>query len=152
MINIGKCYRRQSDVTHVPMFHQFDGMVVDENINITHLKGTLDYFAKQFYGPEVVSRIRPYNFNFTEPSFEVDFSCVHCNQRGCKFCKSGWHEVGGAGMIHPNVLRAGGVDSKKYSGFAFGWGVERVHLLKPNLNIDDIRILYNTDLRYLKQF
>ncbi|OGY07976.1 MAG: phenylalanine--tRNA ligase subunit alpha [Candidatus Blackburnbacteria bacterium RIFCSPHIGHO2_01_FULL_43_15b] len=158
MINIAKCYRRQSDNTHAPMFHQFEGLVIDEGINITHLKGTIDYFAKQFYdsgrdhGPTAVSRIRPFHFMFTEPSFEVDFSCVHCEGRGCRFCKSGWHEVGGAGMVHPNVLKAGGIDPKKYSGFAFGWGVERAQLLKPGIELDDLRTLYSTDLRYLKQF
>lgn len=152
MINIAKCYRRQSDVTHVPMFHQFEGLVVDERINITHLKGTIDFFAKQFYGAKARSRIRPFHFMFTEPSFEVDFSCVHCSGTGCRFCKSGWHEVGGAGMVHPNVLRAGGIDPKKYTGFAFGWGVERAQLLKPGIELDDLRTLYSTDLRYLKQF
>lgn len=152
MINIAKCYRRQSDVTHIPMFHQFEGLVIDKGINIAHLKGTIDHFAKAFYGPTAVSRIRPFHFMFTEPSFEVDFSCVHCNGRGCRFCKSGWHEVGGAGMVHPNVLKAGGINPKEYTGFAFGWGVERAQLLKPGIELDDIRILYSTDLRYLKQF
>lgn len=152
MINIAKCYRRQSDNTHVPMFHQFEGLVIDEGINITHLKGTIDYFAKKFYGPTAVSRIRPFHFMFTEPSFEVDFSCVHCGGKGCRFCKSGWHEVGGAGMVHPNVLKAGGIDPKKYTGFAFGWGVERAQLLKPGIELDDLRTLYSTDLRYLRQF
>lgn len=158
MINIAKTYRRQSDVTHVPMFHQFEGLVIDKEINITHLKGTIDYFAKNYYGastqhgPKAVSRIRPFHFRFTEPSFEVDFSCVHCNGQGCRFCKSGWHEVGGAGMVHPSVLRAGGIDPKIYTGFAFGWGVERTTLLKPGIGVDDVRTLYSTDLRFLKQF
>lgn len=152
MINIAKCYRRQSDQTHYPMFHQFEGLVVDEGINITHLKGTIDYFARQFYGTEAKSRIRPFNFRFTEPSFEVDFSCVHCAGRGCKFCKSGWHEVGGAGMVHPNVLKAGNIDPNKYSGFAFGWGVERTLLLRPDVKIDDIRTVYDTSLNTLEQF
>lgn len=152
MINISKCYRRQSDVTHVPMLHQFEGLVIDKGINITHLKGTIDHFAKEFYGKGVKSRIRPYNFPFTEPSFEVDFSCVHCGGRGCKFCKGGWHETGGAGMVHPAVLRNGGIDPSEYSGFAFGWGVERTYLMKPGLGIDDLRTVYSTDLRYLKQF
>ncbi|OGM30204.1 phenylalanine--tRNA ligase subunit alpha [Candidatus Woesebacteria bacterium RIFCSPHIGHO2_01_FULL_44_10] len=151
MINIAKCYRRQSDATHVPMFHQFEGLVVDKGINITNLKGTLDYFGKKLYGSKSVSRIRPFNFKFTEPSFEVDFRCVHCDGKGCKFCKSGWHEVGGAGMVHPNVLKAGGIDPGVYSGFAFGWGLERVYLLKPGLNINDIRTVYRTNLAYLEQ-
>jgi len=152
MINIAKCYRRQSDVTHVPMFHQFEGLVIDKGITVSHLKGTIEHFAKSFFGASGVSRIRPYNFRFTEPSFEVDFQCVHCNGRGCKFCKSGWHEVGGAGMVHPNVLRAGGLDPNEYTGFAFGWGVERVSLLRPGLGINDLRTLYSTDLRVLTQF
>jgi len=158
MINIARCYRRQQDATHTQMFHQFEGLVVDEGINIQNLKGTLDYFAKEFYGEGTKSRIRPFHFQFTEPSFEVDFSCHICNGTGkkdgekCKFCKSGWHEVGGAGMVHPNVLKAGGIDPEKYTGFAFGWGVERTYTLKEGLNIDDIRLLYSGDLRFLKQF
>lgn len=158
MINIGRCYRRQQDATHTQMFHQFEGLVVDKGINIQHLKGTLDYFAEQFYGKGTKSRIRPFHFQFTEPSFEVDFSCHICHGTGmletgkCKFCKSGWHEVGGAGMVHPNVLKAGGIDPNEYTGFAFGWGVERTYTLKEGLNIDDIRLLYSGDLRFLQQF
>ena len=153
MINIARCYRRQQDATHTQMFHQFEGLVVDEGINLQHLKGTLDHFAQEFYGPGARSRIRPFHFQFTEPSFEVDFSCQICGGQGdCKFCKSGWHEVGGAGMVHPNVLKAGGIDPDKYTGFAFGWGVERTYTLKPGLNIDDIRLIYSGDLRFLEQF
>lgn len=158
MINIARCYRRQQDATHTQMFHQFEGLVVDKGITIQHLKGTLDYFAKEFYGPGTKSRIRPFHFQFTEPSFEVDFSCHICGGTGvvddhkCKFCKSGWHEVGGAGMVHPNVLKAGGIDPAEYTGFAFGWGIERTYTLKPGLHIDDIRLLYSGDLRFLEQF
>jgi phenylalanyl-tRNA synthetase alpha chain len=168
MINIARCYRRQQDATHTQMFHQFEGLVVDKGITIQHLKGTLDYFAEAFYGPGTKSRIRPFHFQFTEPSFEVDFSCHICGGTGeistaadathpatktkCKFCKSGWHEVGGAGMVHPNVLKAGGIDPTQYTGFAFGWGVERTYTLKEGLNIDDIRLLYSGDLRFLEQF
>ncbi len=167
MINIGRCYRRQQDATHTQMFHQFEGLVIDKKINIQHLKGTLDYFAKEFYGPNTKSRIRPFHFQFTEPSLEVDFSCHICNGTGfldnevdkpenerkkCKFCKSGWHEVGGAGMVHPNVLKAGGFDPDVYTGFAFGWGVERTYTLKQGLNINDIRLLYSGDLKFLEQF
>ena len=152
MLNIAKCYRRQQDVTHTAMFHQFEGLVIDKGINIQHLKGTLDYFARKFYGPQAKSRIRPFMFRFTEPSFEVDFSCTHCSGKGCRFCKSGWHEVGGAGMVHPNVLKAGGIDPDKYTGFAFGWGVERVYTLKPGLSLDDIRLFYGNNLDFLKQF
>jgi len=151
MINIAKCYRRQSDVSHVPMFHQFEGLVVDKNINITNLKGTLNHFAKSFFGLNRTTRIRPYHFQFTEPSFEVDISCNVCNGKGCKLCKEGWVEIGGAGMVHPNVLKNCGVDSKIYSGFAFGWGVERTYMMKSGLSVPDIRLLYSSDLRILKQ-
>jgi phenylalanyl-tRNA synthetase alpha chain len=152
MINIAKCYRRQSDVTHVPVFHQFEGLVIDKGVSIVNLKGTLDYFAKAFYGKDRVTRLRPYHFQFTEPSFEIDISCGVCDGRGCKVCKGGWLELGGAGMVHPNVLKAGKVDPNIYSGFAFGWGVERVLMMKDGLNVPDLRMLYSTDLRYLTQF
>ena len=152
MVNITKCYRRQQDVSHIPMFHQFEGLVIDEGISIVHLKGTLDYFAKIFFGPNRVTRLRPHHFQFTEPSFELDISCGVCNGNGCKFCKAGWVELGGCGMVHPNVLKNGKIDPKKYSGFAFGWGVERAYLMKAGLNIPDIRLIYSSDLRYLKQF
>ena len=152
MLNLGKCYRRQQDATHCIMFHQFEGLVIDKNISIPHLKGTLDFFGSQFFGPKIKSRIRPFHFQFTEPSFEVDFTCTTCKGKGCRFCKSGWVEVGGAGMVHPDVLRAGKIDPKIYSGFAFGWGVERVLRLKPGLNIDDIRLLYSHNLEFLNQF
>ncbi len=152
MINVAKCYRRQSDASHVPMFHQFEGLVVDENISIVNLKGTLDYFAKNFFGPQRKTRLRPYNFPFTEPSFEVDITCDICSGKGCKVCKEGWLEIGGAGMVHPNVLKAGGIDPKRYTGFAFGWGVERVMMMKSGLKIPDLRLLYSTDLRFLRQF
>ncbi len=158
MVNIARCYRRQQDVTHTQMFHQFEGLVVDKGITIQHLKGTLDHFAREFYGPDVKSRLRPFHFKFTEPSFEVDFSCSICKGTGqlggesCRFCKSGWHEVGGAGMVHPNVLKAGGIDPEKYTGFAFGWGVERTYALRPGLHLDDIRLLFTADPRFLEQF
>lgn len=158
MINIAKCYRRQSDISHVAMFHQFEGLVVDKNINITNLKGTLDHFAKTFFGPNRATRLRPYHFQFTEPSFEVDISCNVCGGTGktplgisCKLCKEGWLEIGGAGMVHPNVLANCGVDPKVYSGFAFGWGVERTYMMKSGLSVPDIRLLYSSDLRVLKQ-
>lgn len=152
MLNIGKCYRRQIDVSHTPMFHQFEGLVIDKNISITHLKGTLDYFVKSYFGQKRKSRIRPYHFQFTEPSFEVDVSCGVCLGKGCKLCKGGWLELGGAGMVHPNVLKAGKIDIKIYSGFAFGWGVERVLMMKEGIKLDDLRLLYSNDLRFLKQF
>lgn len=159
MINIAKCYRRQSDVSHEFMFHQFEGLMIDKGINITHLKGVIDFFAKQFYGLNSKSRIRPFHFQFTEPSFEVDFSCSICKGTGklkdgtrCRLCKEGWLEIGGAGMVHPNVLRNGGIDPGVYSGFAFGWGVERTYLTREGTNIDDIRILYKNDVQFLQQF
>ncbi len=152
MINIAKCYRRQSDVSHSQMFHQFEGLVVDEDISIVNLKGTLDYFARTFFGPERKTRLRPYHFQFTEPSFEVDITCGICDGKGCKVCKAGWLEMGGAGMVHPNVLKAGGIDTKKYSGFAFGWGVERVLMMRSGISIPDLRLLYSPDLRFLTQF
>ncbi|MEK7610746.1 MAG: phenylalanine--tRNA ligase subunit alpha [Patescibacteria group bacterium] len=150
MLNISKCYRRQSDITHTPMFHQFEGLLVDQTASITDLKGTIDYFVKNYFGPKMQSRIRPYNFRFTEPSFEVDVTCAVCKGQSCTTCKDGWVELGGAGMVHPNVLRNGKVDHDKYSGFAFGWGVERCFMMKYNVN--DIRLLYSTDLRILQQF
>lgn len=157
MLNIAKCYRRQSDISHAPMFYQFEGLVIDENINITHLKGTLDYFFKSYFGPDRQARIRPYHFQFTEPSFEVDVSCSECHGAGilasgevCRVCKNGWLEIGGAGMVHPQVLKNGGLDPQKYTGFAFGWGVERVLMMKYGLG--DIRLLFEGDLRFLQQF
>jgi phenylalanyl-tRNA synthetase alpha chain len=159
MISIGKTYRRQSDVTHAPMFHQFEGLYVDKGVAITHLRGVLDYFAKSFFGPDRKTRLRPFHFRFTEPSFEIDISCGVCGGTGlgadrqkCRVCKRGWLELGGAGMVHPNVLKAGGVDPKKYSGFAFGWGVERTYMMKEGMRLDDIRLLYKNDIRFLKQF
>lgn len=152
MLNIAKCYRRQSDVSHTQMFHQFEGLVVAEGINISHLKGVLDYFVKSYFGEKRTFRIRPYHFQFTEPSFEIDISCGVCNGKGCKLCKAGWLELGGAGMVHPKVLKAGKVDPRKYTGFAFGWGVERVLMMKEGISIDDLRILYSNDLNFLEQF
>lgn len=151
MINIAKCYRRQIDISHYPMFYQFEGLVVDKDISITNLKGTIDYFAKSFLGPERVTRLRPYHFQFTEPSFEVDVSCNVCGGRGCKLCKEGWLELGGAGMVHPNVLKECGIDPKVHSGFAFGWGVERTYMMKSGLSVPDVRLVYSDDLRILKQ-
>ena len=159
MINIAKCYRRQSDITHVPMFYQCEGLVVDRKVSVTHLKGTIEYFIKSFFGPDRTIRLRPYHFQFTEPSFEIDVSCGICSGKGvqenglrCRVCKEGWLELGGAGMVHPNVLKAGGIDPEEWSGFAFGWGVERTMLMKSGLKIPDIRDMYRNDLRFLNQF
>src|SRR3989339_1577381 len=169
MINISKCYRPNWDATHTPMFYQFEGLCVDKNITIANLKGTLDYFAEKYFGIGTKTRLRPHHFQFTEPSFEVDISCNNCqgtgiighrqggqNQKGhpkgvrCKVCKSGWLELGGTGMVHPNVLKDGGIDPKKYSGWAFGFGIERVIMMKYGL--DDIRNYYSGDIRFLEQF
>lgn len=152
MINIGKCYRRQSDISHVPMFHQFEGLTVDRSITMRELIGTIEYFVKNFFGTERKVRLRPYHFRFTEPSFEVDVTCGICSAKGCLYCKEGWSEIAGAGMVHPNVLRAGGYDPKKYTGFAFGFGIERSYMMKNNLNIPDVRLLYSNDIRFLEQF
>lgn len=152
MINIAKCYRRQIDVSHTPMFHQFEGLYIDKHVSIGHLKGVLDYFAKQFFGPNRTTRIRPFHFQFTEPSFEVDVTCGVCLGKGCKLCKEGWLELGGAGMVHPTVLKNGGIDPTQYSGFAFGWGIERCFMMKSGTQIDDIRLLYTNDVRFLEQF
>ncbi|MBM5790002.1 phenylalanine--tRNA ligase subunit alpha [Candidatus Parcubacteria bacterium] len=155
MININRTYRRQMDITHIPMFHQFEGLLIDKGVAVTHLKGVLDYFALAFFGGGRKTRLRPHHFRFTEPSFEVDISCGVCggNESGaCRLCKGGWLELGGAGMVHPRVLEAGGVDPSVYSGFAFGWGVERTLMMREGIKIDDIRILYKNDLRFVTQF
>ncbi|MBU4315268.1 phenylalanine--tRNA ligase subunit alpha [Patescibacteria group bacterium] len=158
MMNINKCYRRQADVTHAPMFHQFEGLMIDKNVTIAQLKGVFDFFVKRFFGPDREVRLRPHHFRFTEPSFELDISCNLCGGIGkvdgkkCRMCKQGWLELGGAGMVHPNVIKAGGLDPEVYTGFAFGWGVERTFMMKSGMNIADIRILYKNDLRFLKQF
>ena len=157
MLNIARCYRRQIDVSHTPMFHQFEGLLIDEIITIANLKGTLNYFTAKFFGPKRQVRLRPHYFRFTEPSFEVDVTCGICLGRarlpsgqGCRFCKSGWVELGGAGMVHPKVLEAGNINSHKYTGFAFGWGIERAIAIKTG--IGDIRLLYQNDIRFLEQF
>jgi phenylalanyl-tRNA synthetase alpha chain len=158
MINIAKTYRPNWDATHTPMFHQFEGLCIDKDINITHLKGTIDYFVKEFFGKERNIRLRPAHFQFTEPSFEIDVSCGIClgkgevNGKKCRVCKSGWLELAGAGMVHPNVLKMGGIDPKVYTGWAFGFGPERCMMMREEMKIDDIRILYSGDIRFLEQF
>lgn len=150
MINISRCYRRQIDVSHTPMFHQFEGLLIDKNVSIADLRGTFDFFTTAFFGPNRITRLRPHHFRFTEPSFEVDVTCGVCAGRGCRLCKDGWLELGGAGMVHPNVLENGKIDPKIYSGFAFGWGIERTIAMKTEL--PDIRLLYQNDIRFLEQF
>ncbi|MDQ0161120.1 phenylalanine--tRNA ligase subunit alpha [Bacillus alveayuensis] len=148
----GKVYRRDTDdATHSHQFTQIEGLVVDENIRMSDLKGTLEVFAKKLFGKDREIRLRPSFFPFTEPSVEVDVSCFSCGKKGCSVCKgTGWIEILGAGMVHPNVLEMAGFDSKKYRGFAFGMGPERIAMLK--YGIDDIRHFYTNDLRFLKQF
>jgi phenylalanyl-tRNA synthetase alpha chain len=148
----GRVYRRDDDdATHSHMFNQIEGLVIGENIRMSDLKGTLLQFVQQLYGPETQIRLRPSFFPFTEPSVEVDVSCASCGGSGCRMCKhTGWLEILGAGMVHPRVLEMGGYDPEKYTGFAFGFGVDRIALLK--YDIDDIRHLYSSDVRFLKQF
>jgi phenylalanyl-tRNA synthetase alpha chain len=147
----GKTYRRDADTTHSPMFHQVEGLAVDTNISMGDLKGTLELFAREMFGPGVSIRFRPSFFPFTEPSAEVDVSCFGCGGSGCRLCKqSGWLEILGSGMVHPNVLRNVGYDPEQVTGWAFGMGVERVAMLK--YRIDDIRLFFENDLRFLGQF
>ena len=148
----GRTFRCDTaDATHSPMFHQVEGLVVDEGITMADLKGVLDSFAKQMFGSETKTKFRPHHFPFTEPSAEMDVSCFKCGGKGCRVCKgSGWIEILGCGMVHPNVLKVGGIDTEKYTGFAFGVGVERVAMLK--YGIDDIRLMYENDMRFIEQF
>ncbi len=152
IISPGRVYRAdEADATHSPVFHQLEGLVIDENITMGDLKGTLDEFARQMYGEGISTRFRPSFFPFTEPSAEVDLTCANCKGKGCRMCKgTGWIEVLGAGMVNPHVLEMCGIDPKKYSGFAFGMGVERTALLK--YNIPNLRYLYENDLRFLTQY
>lgn len=148
----GRCFRNDEiDATHSPMFHQIEGLVIDKGITMADLKGTLDMFAKRLFGSQTKTKFRPHYFPFTEPSGEVDVSCFKCGGEGCRFCKySGWIEILGCGMVHPNVLEECGIDSTVYNGFAFGMGLDRVTMLK--YEIDDIRVLFENDIRFIKQF
>ena len=152
MISPGRVFRSDSiDATHSPSFYQVEGLAVDKHITMTDLKGTLTEFAKELFGPDTKTRFRPHHFNFTEPSAEMDVSCFKCQGKGCRFCKGeGWIEILGCGMVHPNVLDMCGIDSREYTGFAFGVGLERIALLK--YEIDDMRLLYENDQRFLDQF
>ena len=155
MINIARCFRRNWDLTHTPMFHQFEGLCIDKNINISHLKGAISHFVKEYFGYGVKIRLRPYHFQFTEPSFEIDISCTLCHGKGeinnekCRVCKGGWLELGGAGMVHPYVLEQGKIDSKQNRGWAFGFGVERVYMMKYRLN--DLRKLFSGEISLYQQ-
>ena len=152
IVSFGRVYRAdEADATHSPVFHQLEGLVIDENISMGDLKGTLDTFARRLYGEGVTTRFRPSFFPFTEPSAEVDLTCAACRGKGCRICKdTGWIEVLGSGMVNPKVLEMCGIDSRKYSGFAFGMGVERLSNLK--YNVPDMRYLYENDVRFLRQF
>ena len=147
----GRVYRCDSDVTHTPMFHQVEGLAVAEDISFADLKGILTYFLRQFFEKDLSVRLRPSYFPFTEPSAEVDISCVFCDGEGCRICKkTGWLEVLGCGMVHPEVFRHVGIDSEKFTGFAFGLGVERLTMLR--YGVDDLRLFFENDLAFLRQF
>ncbi len=152
VISPGRCFRCDTpDATHSPMFHQIEGLLVDEGITMADLKGCLDIMAKQLFGSNTRTKFRPHHFPFTEPSAEMDVSCFKCGGKGCRVCKgSGWIEILGCGMVHPNVLAVGGVDTEKYTGFAFGMGVERIAMLR--YGVDDIRLFYENDMRFINQF
>ena len=151
MIMPGRVYRCDSDMTHTPMFHQVEGLVVDEGVSFAHLKSVLHHFVECFFERRLGIRFRPSYFPFTEPSAEVDIECVFCSGKGCRVCKgTGWLEVAGCGMVHPNVLRNVGIDPERYTGYAFGMGIERLAMLRYNVN--DIRMYFDNDLRFLRQF
>ncbi len=152
MIAPGRVFRSDEvDATHSPCFHQIEGLVIDKGIKFSDLKGTLDEFCRKFFGEDTRTKFRPHHFPFTEPSAEVDVTCFKCHGKGCRFCKDeGWIEILGCGMVHPNVLEMADIDPDVYSGFAFGFGLERLTLLK--CEIDDMRLLYENDLRFLEQF
>lgn len=152
ILSPGRVFRADEvDATHSPSFHQVEGLVVGKDVTMADLKGTLDQFAREFFGPGTKTKLRPHHFPFTEPSAEVDVTCFKCHGKGCGVCKgSGWIEILGCGMVHPHVLEMCGIDPNEYSGFAFGIGLERVALLK--YEIDDMRLLYENDIRFLSQF
>ena len=147
----GRVYRCDSDMTHSPMFHQLEGLAVGENISFANMKAVLHGFLQAFFERDLAMRLRPSFFPFTEPSAEVDMSCVFCDGRGCRTCKqTGWLEISGCGMVHPNVLRASGVDPERYTGYAFGAGIDRLAMLRYGVN--DLRLFFENDLRFLRQF
>jgi phenylalanyl-tRNA synthetase alpha chain len=151
LIAPGRVYRCDSDMTHTPMFHQLEGLVVDQGVSLAHLKSVLHEFVEQFFERQLGIRFRPSYFPFTEPSAEVDIECVFCSGRGCRVCKStGWLEIAGCGVVHPNVLRNVGIDAERYTGYAFGMGFERLAMLRYGVN--DIRLYFENDLRFLRQF
>jgi len=151
MIMPGRVYRCDYDMTHSPMFHQVEGLVVDENVSFANLKAMLQQFLRAYFEKDLRMRLRPSYFPFTEPSAEVDMSCVFCDGAGCRVCKhTGWLEIAGCGMVHPNVFKAAGVDAERWTGYAFGMGIERLAMLRDGVN--DLRLFYESDLRFLRQF
>jgi phenylalanyl-tRNA synthetase alpha chain len=147
----GRVYRSDSDVTHTPMFHQIEGLVVGENVSFANMRAILHNFVQAYFEKDLKMRLRPSYFPFTEPSAEVDMSCVFCGGEGCRICKhTGWLEISGCGMVHPNVLRSSGVDPEKFTGYAFGMGIDRLAMLR--YGVDDLRLLFENDLRLLQQF
>jgi len=147
----GRVYRIDNDMTHSPMFHQLEGLVVDENISFANMKAVLHGFLQAFFERDLAMRLRPSYFPFTEPSAEVDISCVFCEGKGCRTCKqTGWLEISGCGMVHPNVLKASGIDHERFTGYAFGAGIDRLAMLRYGVN--DLRLFFESDLRFLKQF
>ena len=151
MVAMGRVYRRDFDLTHTPMFHQMECLIIDENITFADLKGLLSEFLHEFFASDAPIRFRPSYFPFTEPSAEVDMGCLNCNGVGCRICKNtGWLEILGCGMVHPNVLQAANIDSERYRGFAFGVGIDRLAMLK--YGIADLRSLFENDIRFLRQF
>ena len=147
----GRVYRCDADVTHSPMFHQLEGLLVDETVSFANLKAILHGFVEAFFERDLAMRLRPSYFPFTEPSAEVDMSCVFCAGKGCRICKhTGWLEIAGCGMVHPNVLKASGIDSERYTGYAFGFGIDRLAMLRYGVN--DLRLFFENDLRFLEQF
>jgi phenylalanyl-tRNA synthetase alpha chain len=151
IISPGRVYRCDYDVTHTPMFHQIEGLLVDRNVSFGNLKAVLHQFLESFFERDLKMRLRPSYFPFTEPSAEVDMSCVFCGGSGCRVCKhTGWLEIAGCGMVHPNVFRASGVDPEQWTGYAFGMGIERLAMLRYGVN--DLRLFFENDLRFLRQF
>ncbi|HEX7417140.1 MAG TPA: phenylalanine--tRNA ligase subunit alpha, partial [Steroidobacteraceae bacterium] len=151
LIAPGRVYRCDYDITHAPMFHQLEGLVVGEGVSFANLKAALHGFMQSFFERDLKLRLRPSYFPFTEPSAEVDISCVFCAGAGCRICKhSGWLEVAGCGMVHPNVFRAVGIDAEKYTGYAFGFGIDRLAMLR--YGVGDLRLFFENDVRFLRQF
>jgi len=151
ILSPGAVFRRDSDISHSPHFHQIEGFLVDKKVSLADLKGNLTYVVRNFFGQDLKTRFRPSYFPFTEPSAEVDCQCPICSGKGCRLCKhTGWVEIGGSGLIHPNVLKAGGIDPNEWQGFAWGLGIERMAIIK--YGIPDIRMFIENDLRFLGQF